>query len=69
MSDKRDSEGKYQDDLEDVTIQAGKRSQEKRQQAAKKEEAEREAKKQEASKTAMFNAGKDSREKRKGKET
>lgn len=65
----RDSEGKYQDDCEDLMITAGERSKEKRERARKEKEREKKKAQEEkeyASKQAMFEAGERSRQKRQG---
>ncbi|KAI0469800.1 hypothetical protein GGR56DRAFT_679123 [Xylariaceae sp. FL0804] len=51
-------------DYEDLTIDAGKRSKERRDKANEEKEREAEAKRQEEIKQAMINAGKRSKEKR-----
>ncbi|KAF4997002.1 hypothetical protein FGRMN_4142 [Fusarium graminum] len=65
--DSRDSEGKYQDDCEDAMIATGESSKDKRAKARAAREKEEEAAKQEATKQAMFNAGQNSRDRRRNK--
>lgn len=73
----RDSEGKYQDDIEDAMVAAGmtsrdkrekaKREKEKKERENKEKEKKREQERQAAARQAMIDAGKVSRERRKQK--
>lgn len=67
MSSNRDSEGKYQDDCEDIMIATGLSSKDKRQKAKDEKKTKKEEDKQAESKQAMLNAGQTSRDRRKNK--
>ncbi|KAH8201104.1 hypothetical protein TruAng_004731 [Truncatella angustata] len=67
MSSSGDSEGTYQDDIEDMMIAAGQTSKDRRKKAKEEKDKKIEGNKQEASKQVMFNAGQSSHDRRKGK--